>query len=177
MPEQVATYEREGFVSAYGNARFSVDSAALPAPESSGLIVPASIVSERDLVEFDAAHFFGPRPGFLHEWIIGEGRNAVVAVDGGTIIGFAASRPAAASFRIGPVFARDMAIARELILTLAAEMTGPVSIDLPRPNRDAIQLAGSLGMEPGFDTTRMYRGEPPELPLQRVFGITSLELG
>ena len=30
---------------------------------------------------------------------------------------------------------------------------------------------------PVFETARMYRGGQPQLPLDRVFGVTSFELG
>ena len=32
-------------------------------------------------------------------------------------------------------------------------------------------------MEPGFLTARMYAGPAPAIPLRRVFGVTSFELG
>jgi len=32
-------------------------------------------------------------------------------------------------------------------------------------------------MAPVFETARMYTGPPPAIPLERVFGITSFELG
>jgi hypothetical protein len=33
------------------------------------------------------------------------------------------------------------------------------------------------GMGRSFETARIYRGPAPELPLDRIIGITSLELG
>jgi hypothetical protein len=32
-------------------------------------------------------------------------------------------------------------------------------------------------MTPMFETARMYRGRAPDLPLDRIFGITTFELG
>ncbi len=175
VPEQVETYASDGFVPAYGNARYC--GSGLPAPDASIAVAPAASVAFDDLVEFDGAHFFGPRPGFLSGWVDGEGRDAVVVEGEGGIAGFAASRRSSAGHRIGPVFADDQEVARALILSLAARAGGRVSIDVPAPNRDAVALVGSLGMERRFETTRMYRGTHPELPLDRIFGITSLELG
>lgn len=34
-----------------------------------------------------------------------------------------------------------------------------------------------MGLAPVFETARMYRGAMPRLPLERIFGITSFELG
>ena len=52
-----------------------------------------------------------------------------------------------------------------------------VFLDLPEPNQAAVRLATRYGLSPIFETARMYRGEPPTLPLFRTFGITSFELG
>ena len=41
----------------------------------------------------------------------------------------------------------------------------------------AIELALRNGMQPCFETARMYTGTFPALPLDKVFGITSFELG
>jgi hypothetical protein len=38
-------------------------------------------------------------------------------------------------------------------------------------------LAKRRGLSPVFETARMYRGAPPTLPLDRIFGTTTLELG
>ena len=48
---------------------------------------------------------------------------------------------------------------------------------MPLPNDAAVELAGSRGLTPGFRTARMYTGEAPEVELDRVFGVTSFELG
>ncbi len=44
-------------------------------------------------------------------------------------------------------------------------------------NREAVALAESIGLEPVFETARMYRGAAPAIPLKNVFGVTTLELG
>ena len=177
VPEQEATYASDGFASAYGNARFSAEARDLPDPEPDAGILPSSSVPFDQLVAFDAAHYFGPRPAFLRAWIKGEGRQSLVATDGTSITGFVASRPTRTGNRIGPFFAANATIAGNLLLELATRLTGPVSIDAPEPNQAASDLFTSLGMKRSFPTIRMYRGLPPDLPLDRIFGITTLELG
>ena len=54
---------------------------------------------------------------------------------------------------------------------------GPVFLDLPEPNADAIAMASEAGMTPAFETARMYAGAAPDLPLAQIYGITSFELG
>lgn len=177
VPEQVGTYSRQGFEVAHENLRYSTEATTLPPPDGSVSIESVDAVGFDTLVAYDGRHFFGPRPAFLDRWIRGEGRNAVVAVRDGGIEGFAASRRTSGGHRIGPVFADTPETARELILTLGDGLVGSVAIDVPLPNGSATDLYQELGMEPGFETTRMYRGTDPGLPLDEIYGITSLELG
>jgi RimJ/RimL family protein N-acetyltransferase len=58
-----------------------------------------------------------------------------------------------------------------------ARLEGPVFLDPPEPNAAALRLAERHGLAASFGTARMYRGPAPELPLKRIFGITSFELG
>lgn len=176
VPEQLANYEADGFEVAYRNARFTLE-AGNPTGSGKGLR-PAGEVDFDQLVAFDAAHCFGPRPRFLREWISGEGRDSLVALDGnGRIRGFAASRKTSRGHRIGPVFCEERECAEALILTLAGMVGGDVSVDIPLPNGDAESMCVDLGMERSFETARIHRGDLPEIPLRRIWGVTSLELG
>jgi hypothetical protein len=60
---------------------------------------------------------------------------------------------------------------------IAGTQGGTVYIDPPVPNEAACRLAVDLGLKPVFETARMYRGPSPALALDRIFGITSFELG
>ena len=48
---------------------------------------------------------------------------------------------------------------------------------MPLPNAEAVALAESHDMRGVFETARMYTGPAPTCELERVFGVTSLELG
>lgn len=52
-----------------------------------------------------------------------------------------------------------------------------IVLDVPVVNRDAIVLAESLSLKATFETARMYTGAVASLRLDRVFGVTSFELG
>lgn len=177
VPAQVPNYESDGFTVAYRNSRYAGVVADREFAPIADRITPAVEVEFEQLVAFDAAHCFGPRPAFLGEWIEGEGREAVVAVNEGSISGFAASRRTGLGIRVGPVFASQAEVARALILSLARESAERIAVDVPMPNLVAIEMLTELGLTPEFETARIYRGGIPELPLDRVFGITSLELG
>jgi GNAT superfamily N-acetyltransferase len=177
VPAQVPNYESDGFTVAYRNSRYAGEVTDREFAPIADRIMPAVEVEFEQLVAFDAAHCFGPRPAFLEEWIEGEGREAVVAVNEGSISGFAASRRTGLGIRVGPVFASEAGVARALILSLARESAERIAVDVPMPNLLAIEMLTELGLTPEFETARIYRGGIPELPLDRVFGITSLELG
>ena len=82
-------------------------------------------------------------------------------------------------YKIGPLNAESPEIAERLLEALIARIPVdvPVYWDVPEPNAPAVALAQQIGMEWVFETARMYRGALPALPLQRLFGITSFELG
>jgi hypothetical protein len=48
---------------------------------------------------------------------------------------------------------------------------------VPEPNREAVALAQARGLAPVFETARMYTGAVRPMRLDRVFGITTFELG
>jgi hypothetical protein len=54
---------------------------------------------------------------------------------------------------------------------------GEIFLDVPGINRNAVALAQDLGLVPVFETARMYTGAIPPLRLERVFGVTTFELG
>jgi hypothetical protein len=52
-----------------------------------------------------------------------------------------------------------------------------VFLDTPAVNPAALDLAQRHKMNAVFETARMYTRESPALPLNRLFGVTSFELG
>ena len=52
-----------------------------------------------------------------------------------------------------------------------------IIVDVPETNLAASRLAESIDLKPVFETARMYRGDAPVFDHNRLFGITTLELG
>jgi hypothetical protein len=52
-----------------------------------------------------------------------------------------------------------------------------IFLDTPEINPAAVALAQKYNMQVSFETARMYTGECPSLPLNRIFGVTSFEIG
>ena len=87
-------------------------------------------------------------------------------------------RPCRTGYKIGPLVAQRRADAEAIVsalLSVAGE--SEVFLDVPAINPEAVALAESLGLKPVFETARMYTG--PILPqrIDRVFGVTTFELG
>ena len=60
---------------------------------------------------------------------------------------------------------------------LAADGAGEVFLDVPSVNSEAVALAHDHGLMPVFETARMYTGGIRPVRLERVFGVTTFELG
>lgn len=50
-------------------------------------------------------------------------------------------------------------------------------LDIPEVNSFALELVKRHNMKVVFNTARMYKGAAPELPVEKIFGITTFELG
>jgi hypothetical protein len=87
-------------------------------------------------------------------------------------------RPCCSGRKVGPLVAEDRAAAEAVLAALiAASGGGEVFLDVPSVNRDAVALAQAHGLQPVFETARMYTGAIRPLRLERVFGVTTFELG
>jgi GNAT superfamily N-acetyltransferase len=173
---QQANYARSGFILAHRNVRFGgtpqVDE---PADTRLRPVGPALIA---DVLAYDRSFFPAARETFLRCWLSPDAREAVAFVEDGVIRGYGVMRACRNGFKIGPLFADGEDEADLLFRTLAAKAKGaPVFLDLPEPNESAVRLAYRYGLSPVFEAARMYRGQKPDLPLSRTYGITTFELG
>jgi hypothetical protein len=77
-----------------------------------------------------------------------------------------------------PLVADDRATAEVVLSTLLASVGGgEIFLDVPSINHNAVALAQDRGLVPVFETARMYTGAIPTLRLERIFGVTTFELG
>jgi Acetyltransferase (GNAT) domain len=126
----------------------------------------------------DATVFPAPRPAFLRAWIGTPGHIGCALMRDGALAGWGVIRPCRSGRKIGPLVADVSATAEAVLSALLAQAGGgEIFLDVPAVNRDATRLAQSLGLKPVFETARMYTGAIPQLALERVFGVTTFELG
>jgi len=174
---QQANYRKSGFVLAWNNSRFegAVPDAGVPGGVE---LIDARTVPFDLLADYDRRFFPARRDAFLSSWISLPGRHALVALRDGRIEGLAAVRSALGPARIGPLYASTEGIAAALIAGVGrAAKAERIAIDVPDRNRVAVGLMESMGLQPAFDTARMYTNGAPEIDEAGLFGVTSLELG
>lgn len=174
---QQDNYKKSGFQFAYRNVRYEGNGGGeLPRGAE---IVPLSQLPFEIVDSYDRPFFPAERSQFLQTWITQPDCHALGILRDGELSGYGASRPCRRGYKIGPLFADSPDLAESLFLALKSEIQSadPVYLDVPEVNPVAVDLAQRHGMEVVFETARMYTGECPELPLDRLFGVTSFEVG
>ena len=175
---QQENYRRHGFEAAYRTLRYG-GVAKVPDMGITVEVAPVTQGKLEGLLRYDANIFPGLRHSFLSAWCgTPERRKSFMVGNGSRIRGYGTIRRCFDGHKIGPLFANSMDVASALLVRLIAEAKGrPVYLDVPAENDEAIRLAEACGLSPVFETARMYRGEVPDVPLNRVFAVTTLELG
>src|SRR3954451_13784211 len=173
---QQDNYRRSGFSLAHQNIRYG-GQPGVGAPQDARIKAVAGELLGAVLA-YERAFFPAPREGFLRCWLDPRRHAARVFVEAGAVRGYGVLRRCRTGFKVGPLMAETAESAEALFQSLAAEVGGePVFLDVPEPNPAAQALAARHGLAPVFETARMYRGPDPQLPLARIYGITTLELG
>ncbi len=203
--DQQPSYRKSGFVLAHRNVRYggqvdpaalltaegaagaagsamagagSSGAAALPAP-GGGILVPIDAALAPAVLAYDRPFYPAGRTAFLLAWLAPTvTRQGLALVRDGAVAGYGVARRCQAGAKIGPLFADDKAGAEALFRALAGLFPeGEIFLDPPEPHTAATALARRFGLSPVFETARMYRGPAPALPIGRIFGITTFELG
>lgn len=170
------TYRLLGFAPAYRNIRYrgTAGHGVGRPPE----IVDLSTIPFDELIAYDRTMFPAERASFLKRWIQQPEGAALGYVKNGRLFGYGVIRKCRRGYKIGPLFADDEETAGTLLQALTGAIAGEeFFLDVPEPNPGASWLAGRHAMDKVFETARMYRGAAPVLPLEKIFGVTSFELG
>jgi hypothetical protein len=173
---QQRNYEKSGFIFAHANVRYGGGLAAQDAPHAD--IVALTDIPLAQVEASDASVFPAPRPALLRSWVGAPGHIGRALVRNGALAGWGVIRPCRTGHKIGPLVANDSDAARAVLSALITAIGGgEVFLDVPGINAQAVALAKDAGLVPVFETARMYTAPIPPLRLERVFGVTTFELG
>jgi len=173
---QQDNYRKSGFHLEYRNIRYM--GAGQQPTITATAVAHLSEVPFDALLAYDSAIFPVSRERFLQCWVKQPQAAGYAYLRNGRLAGYGLIRQCRQGYKIGPLFADDESIAGELFRALAAQAAGTsVYLDVPECNAGALALAQRYGMQKVFETARMYTGQAPAVPLNRVFGVTTFELG
>lgn len=175
--EQQENYRTSGFNLAYRNIRYQGTGGGSFAPEPG--LVPLSALPFEAIAAYDQPFFPDRRTSFLKHWLNLPQSTALGLVQNGELSGYGMVRACRSGYKIGPLFADTPTIADRLFLALKAHVPpdAPLFLDTPEVNAAAVEMATRHGLSVVFETARMYTKEKPNLPLERLFGVTTFELG
>jgi GNAT superfamily N-acetyltransferase len=175
--EQQANYRRSGFKLAYRNIRQQgLTGGSLPSVTN---LIELHNMNLSDIEAYDRKFFPAPRYSFLKKWLQQPQSKAYAYLKNNLLAGYGLVRTCREGYKIGPLFAEDKSIAEHIFLALRASVTPdePLYLDTPEVNEPALQLAEKYKMRVSFETARMYTGKFPKIPTNKIFGVTTFELG
>lgn len=130
------------------------------------------------IMTYDKQCFGFARPQFMKPWLKLPGSKTFKYTEDGQLKGFAVLRKAAIGFKICPLFADDAKIATELYKSCLNAVPGEaVYLDIPMINKAAVELTKTFNTTYVFECARMYYGKAPDVAIDKIFGVTTFELG
>jgi GNAT superfamily N-acetyltransferase len=170
-------YKKSGFALAYRNIRYQGTGGG-SLPTDSG-IVQLSTIPFDEVCAYDKPFFPDSRRQFVRCWIDQPESTALGILRNRKLAGFGVLRICRSGYKVGPLFADSPESAEHLFSALKAHAPegAPIFLDTPEVNSAAVDLAKRHNMIVAFETARMYKGKPPDLPMNRLFGVTTFELG
>jgi GNAT superfamily N-acetyltransferase len=172
MKQKYADY---GLQFAYSNIRYEGKANG----ELSKYCKPVTRDDFKDVAVYDKGCFGFERINFLDCWLFQKDHTSMLIRNSkGEVSGYGVIRKCFKGYKIGPLFVESEGEAELLYNSLTASVHGEtVYLDVPEPNEAAVQFAQIHSMLPVFSTVRMYSKAVPELALNKIFGVTSFELG
>lgn len=146
--------------------------------EAAGDIPKLDAVDFEQLLQFDRSCFPVTRDKYLRMWIQQPDSHAFGLVQADQIQGYGVMRRCMSGWKIGPLFAVSPIAARRLLLAFGQRAAGSLLyLDVPENSPAAQQLCHSFGMREVFGCVRMYLGAAPDLATERIYSITTFEVG
>jgi GNAT superfamily N-acetyltransferase len=171
---QQGNYRKSGFALACNNVRYGGVPVRLAPAAATVLLseVPFDLVARDDARVFPAS-----RAGFLRSWMSAPGHAGRALMRDGELAAWGVIRPCRRGRKIGPLVAASRAAAETVLAALVGDDRSEVFLDVPQVNAEAVALARAAGLSPVFETARMYSGPIRPVAVERIFGVTTFELG
>jgi Acetyltransferase (GNAT) domain len=174
--ERVENYKKLGFNYAYQNIRWEGKFDGVDTENTN--ITRIGRVNLNQLFKLDRECFPAPREAFVRSWVSMTNAWSYGYQEDGNLRGYGVIRACRNGFKIGPLFADNAEVAHELFKKLVSQTKGaPVFYDTPAVNQAAVDIANQYKMEKSFETARMYSKQAPDIKVNKIFGVTSFELG
>lgn len=168
-------YKKGGFEIAFRDLRYEAISREFITDKN---IFPITKSDYDEILNYDKECFGFDRAQFMLNWLEMREVKAFKHYEDNKLKGFVIVRKANKGFKICPLFADDYNVADELYKAASNSVSGNLLyLDIPIINNDAKKLVEKYNMKYVFECARMYYGTPPEVPLNKIFGITTFELG
>ena len=175
--EQQENYKNYQFKLAYRNSRY--EGLAINTSLKFSDIVELSSLPFKMINAYDEAFFPANRSQFLKYWLNQPNCYALGIINNEKLMGYGVIRPCRSGYKLAPLFADTPDYANRLFLALQSKLQQGEKfyLDIPEVNPATIDLVKRHKMTMVFETARMYKQQAPDMPLKRIFGITSFELG
>jgi len=174
---QQDNYKKSGFKLANRNIRFE-GLTGKDAPFAQQVVELSSLPF--NLIDsYDQPFFSDVRSSFIRSWINQPESFALGFMEDSELKGYGVIRRCRSGYKIGPLFANTPEIAEILFLALQSRVKAkqPLFLDVAEVNEASVLLAERNKMNIVFETARMYTGDTPNIPLDKIFGVTSFEVG
>jgi GNAT superfamily N-acetyltransferase len=176
--ENQSVYEKIGFQTDFITQRYKILWEQRPLNVAIEHLKPLNQISPQSLERYDQDFFPAPRMEFLKAWISQPGHVGVAFVKEKMVLGYGVIRPCLEGYKIGPLFANNPDIAAQILhFLLSKTPTASIFIDVPNPNPIGKDILSHFNPQPVFACARMYTKQAPKLPLDKIFALTSFELG
>jgi len=168
-------YQEGGFEIAFRDNRYEKKGIPLKLDKN------ISAIEEDDIspiLKYDKHCFGYLRPQFMIPWLKLPDNKTFKYVKNEQIKGFAIIRKAKIGYKICPLFADNVNIAEELYKACLNSVVGePLYMDVPTINQGALNIIKKYDAKYVFECARMYYGKSPDIKIDKVYGVTTFELG
>ncbi|MGD8778382.1 MAG: GNAT family N-acetyltransferase [Ignavibacteria bacterium] len=168
-------YNKGGFEIAFRDERYEKIGTEFNIDKN---ISPINDDDFKSIIEYDKQCFGFARPQFMKPWLNLPGNKTFKYVEDGQLKGFAIVRKANKGYKVCPLFADNEIVAEELYKACLTSVAGePLYLDIPVTNQKAVDLIKKYNAAYVFECARMYYGKPPDVDINKIFGITTFEMG